>query len=65
MAYPSSIADEVVDHLARFVRPERDALVFTGEQGGPLRPHVLGALSAGPGSSPGGPSSPYDLRHTA
>ena len=27
----------------QFVSPQRDALVFTGEKGGPLRPHVLGA----------------------
>lgn len=41
VAIPPHIVPEVEAHLRSFVGAETDALVFTGEKGGPLRPHVL------------------------
>jgi integrase len=41
VAIPPHVVEDVADHLARFTGPEPDALVFTGQKGGPLRPHVL------------------------
>jgi integrase len=34
---PSSVRAEIVRHLAEYVKPDADALVFTGEQGNPIR----------------------------
>jgi integrase len=66
VVFPSSIAAEVEDHLARFVGPGRDALVFTGEKGGPLRAHVLGKAFRRARSLVGRPKlTLHDLRHTA
>jgi integrase len=66
VAFPSSIAPDVADHLARFVGPEPDALVFTGEQGGPLRPHVFGKAFRRARNLAGRPDlTLHDLRHTA
>lgn len=41
--WPPNLRDDVEEHLRRFVAPEPAASVFTGEKGGPLRPHVLQA----------------------
>ncbi|MGH9170840.1 MAG: tyrosine-type recombinase/integrase [Acidimicrobiales bacterium] len=41
IAIPPHILPDVESHLEQFVGAEADALVFTGEKGGPLRPHVL------------------------
>ena len=41
IAIPPHIVSDIEDHLDSFVAAEADALVFTGEKGGPLRPHVL------------------------
>lgn len=41
ISIPPHILPEVEKHLGRFVGAQPDALVFTGEKGGPLRPHVL------------------------
>jgi integrase len=37
VALPSHVAQELAEHLGRYVGPEPDALVFTGPLGGPLR----------------------------
>ena len=66
VAFGASIADDVADHLARYVSPERDALIFTGEQGGPLRPHVLGKAFRQARASIGREDlTLHDLRHTS
>ncbi len=41
VAVPSHMLPALTDHLARFVGSEPNALVLTGEKGGPLRPQVL------------------------
>ncbi|MDQ2728270.1 MAG: site-specific integrase [Actinomycetota bacterium] len=41
VAIPPHLTPEVTAHLERFTGPEADSLVFTGEKGGPVRPHVL------------------------
>jgi integrase len=41
VAIPPHIVPEVAEHLDHFVGAAPDAMVFTGEKGGPLRPHVL------------------------
>jgi len=41
IAIPSLIVPDLDDHLGSYVAPTPDALLFTGEKGGPLRPHVL------------------------
>lgn len=67
VAYPASIAPEVADHLDRFVGPDRDALVFTGERSGdPLRPHVFGIAYRKARLVAGRPDLHlHDLRHTS
>jgi integrase len=66
VAVPSSIAADVESHLVHFVSPGRDALVFTGEQGGPLRPHVFGKEFRRARAVAGRPDLTFhDLRHTA
>lgn len=66
VAYGSSIADDVSDHLARFVDPWPDSLVFTGDKGGPLRPNVLGAAFRKARAAAGREDlSFHDLRHTS
>lgn len=39
--FPAHLAPVFADHLERFVGPEQDALLFPGEAGGIIRPHVL------------------------
>jgi len=41
VAIPPHLRNDLAAHLDRYVAPAGDALVFTGEKGGPLRPHVL------------------------
>lgn len=41
VAVPPHIVPELVGHLATNAAEDLDALVFTGEKGGPVRPHVL------------------------
>ncbi len=41
IAIPPHVVADVEAHLQRYASPEPDALLFTGEKGGPLRPHVL------------------------
>ncbi len=43
IAIPRLIVPDLTGHLDAYVGPKPDALVFTGEKGGPLRPHVLQA----------------------
>jgi integrase len=66
VSFPSSVVADVESHLARFVGPQRDALVFTGEKGAPLRPHVLGKAFRVARVAAGRPElTLHDLRHTA
>jgi integrase len=66
VVYPWTIADDLADHLERFVGPSRDALVFVGEKGGPLRPHVLGAAFRAARRTIGRDDlTLHDLRHSA
>ncbi|MCW2901208.1 MAG: Phage integrase, N-terminal SAM-like domain [Streptosporangiaceae bacterium] len=37
VAIPAAIVPHLVTHLAKYTRPQHDALVFTGIKGGPLR----------------------------
>jgi integrase len=41
VAIPPHVLPDIESHLATFVGAAPDALVFTGEKGGALRPHVL------------------------
>jgi integrase len=41
VAVPSHVLPALTEHLERFVGPEPDALLLTGEKGAPLRPQVL------------------------
>jgi integrase len=66
VAFGASIAGDVADHLACYVGPDRDALVFTGDHGGPLRPHVLGkAFRAARATVGRDDLTLHDLRHTS
>ena len=66
MAFPSSIAGAVEHHLANFVGVGRDATVFVGEKGSPLRPHVFGKQFRRARVVAGRPTLTFhDLRHTA
>lgn len=65
VAYPASIDPEVKKHL-KLVGLERDALIFTGDKGGPLRRHVFGAAFRKARLVAGRPKlTLHDLRHTA
>lgn len=41
IAVPPHLVADLASHLDQYVRPDPTSLVFTGEKGGPLRPHVL------------------------
>jgi len=43
VAIPHVIVEAIEEHLEGFVAGSVEALLFTGEKGGPLRPHVLQA----------------------
>ena len=41
VAIPPHVIPVLITHLAAYTAEDLDALVFTGEKGGPVRPHVL------------------------
>lgn len=62
---PGNIVEALRRHLGEFVRADADALVFTGEKGGPLRPNVLQHEWNEARRSVGRPDLHlHDLRHT-
>jgi integrase len=62
---PSHILPAIADHLATFTRFEPDDLVFTGEKGGIVRPHILQKHWARARLAAGRPDLHlHDLRHT-
>jgi integrase len=69
VALPAFVRDALVEHLAENVEPHRDALVFTGPEGGPLRSSNfrkrvwLPAIEALGGQIPLD-FTPHHLRHT-
>jgi integrase len=67
VAYPSSIHDDVITHLNRFVGASRDDLVFVGERSGePLRPTTFGKFWRRARLAAGRPDLHlHDLRHTS
>jgi integrase len=66
VAIPSSILEDLNDHLSRFVGKDRRAWVFTGSEGGPLLPHVLGRYFRRARASIGRDDLVlHDLRHSA
>ncbi len=66
IAYPSSIAADLNDHLARYVAGDADSLLFTGEKGGPLRLCVLQPAWDAARRSVGRPDLHlHDLRHAS
>jgi integrase len=63
--YPITLSPIVEDHLNQYVNAHPDALVFTGEKNGALRPHVLYSKWTKARLSIGRPSLRlHDLRHT-
>lgn len=61
---PPHLLPDLASHLDRYVGPGDDALVFTGEKGGPLRPHVLQKAWVRAKEATGvGPLHLHDLRH--
>jgi integrase len=66
VAIPSNIVDDLAAQLATYVADDRDALVFTGDKGGPLRPHVLAAHWRAATKAVGLAGFRFhDLRHTS
>jgi integrase len=61
--YPLTLADAVTSHLSAYVAREPDSLLFTGEKGGPLRPHVLQTAWERARTSVGVTYRLHDLRH--
>lgn len=65
VAIPPHVIAALVEHLDNFTRGDPDALVVTGEKGGPLRPHVLQKHWKRARESIGWPELHlHDLRHT-
>jgi integrase len=65
VAIPSHVLSVLAEHLDRFTGADRTALVFTGEKGGALRPHVLQKHWARVRLAAGRPDLHlHDLRHT-
>ena len=64
---PRPVVTELEAHLAEFVAPEADALVFPGRDGAPLRARQWRARHWLPAVRAAGlaPLRPHDLRHTA
>jgi integrase len=61
---PPDLLPDLTVHLDHYVSPDDDALVFTGEKGGPLRPHVLQKAWVRAKEAVGaGPLHLHDLRH--
>ncbi len=66
LAVPPPLVAEIEAHLATFAGPGPDGLVFPGEKGGPLRPHVWQAKWDAARRSMGLPGLHFhDLRHVA
>ena len=62
---PSQLLPVLVEHMEIFTAVGSDSLVFTGEQGGPVRPHVLQKHWARARLAAGRPDlHMHDLRHT-
>ena len=65
VAIPPHVLPALTTHLETFTAADPDALVFTGERGGPLRPHVLQKHWARARLAAGRPDLHlHDLRHT-
>lgn len=65
LAIPANIVGALDKHLTSFVAADLEALVFTGEKGGPLRPNVLQQAWDGARQSIGRSDLHFhDLRHT-
>jgi integrase len=65
IAIPPHLVPHIEEHLANHTPPETDSLLFTGEKGGPLRPHVLQAEWNKARRSIGRPDLHlHDLRHS-
>lgn len=65
VAIPPHVLPALTAHLETFTAADPDALVFTGERGGPLRPHVLQKHWARARLAAGRPDLHlHDLRHT-
>lgn len=66
VALPGPLVPELETHLATYCRANADALVFTGEKGGPLRDHVWQAAWVRARQAVGLPQLHFhDLRHVA
>lgn len=66
VALPGPLVPELETHLATYCRVDADALVFTGEKGGPLRDHVWQAAWVQARHAAGLPHLHFhDLRHVA
>jgi integrase len=64
LSIPLSVVDAITEHLLRFVAPEPDALLFTGEKGGPLSSGVLAQAWSQARDTIGRPDLHlHDLRH--
>jgi integrase len=64
IAIPPHIVPDIEAHLEQFVGIDADALAFTGEKGGPLRPHVLQKAWVRAKAAVGLPALHlHDLRH--
>jgi integrase len=64
---PDVVIAELAAHVAKYVGPESDALVFPGERGGQLRPVTFRPRIWRPATRAAGLDGlrPHDLRHTA
>jgi integrase len=60
---PRHITPDLLGHLDRFVDVPGEALIFTGEKGGPVRPHVLQKAWAQAKRTVGIEAHLHDLRH--
>ncbi len=65
VAVPPHVIPDLVDHLEHYTCADPDSLVFTGEKGGPLRPHVLQKAWVAAKAATGLPQFHlHDLRHS-
>jgi len=66
VAIPANIVSDLAAHMASSVEEDRDALVFTGAKGGPLRPNVLAKHWSAATETVGLAGFHFhDLRHTS
>lgn len=61
--FPPPLAKDIAHHLKTYVAVQPDALIFTGEKKGPLRPHVLQLSWARARRAVGVNYRLHDLRH--